>query len=94
VAIDKSSANNLLTLSQQKTKVGAAGTHGESGRKSNGEMQCVWALIDCGATSIFMTLRRFNQLGISHQAAHIITLAMTGGMMQHAKNSRKTQITV
>jgi len=29
-----------------------------------------------------------------YQAAHIITLAMTGGVMQHAKDSRKTWITV
>jgi len=62
--------------------------------KINGEMQRVRALIACGATSIFMTPRLLKRLGISHQAAHIITLAMTGGVMQHAKDSRKTRITV
>jgi len=38
--------------------------------------------------------RLFKRLGISHQAAHITTLAMTGGAMQHAQESRKTRITV
>jgi hypothetical protein len=33
-AINKSSANELPTLSQQKTKVGGAGTNGDSGRSS------------------------------------------------------------
>jgi len=56
-AIDKSSANNLWTLSQQKTKVGGAGTNGDSGwniqiQDRNGEMQRVRAHIDCGATRI------------------------------------------
>jgi hypothetical protein len=40
------------------------------------------------------TLRLSKRLGISHQAALITTLAMTGGVMQHAKDSRKTRITV
>jgi len=48
--------------------------------------------IDCGATSVFMTPRLLKRSG--YQAAHIITLAMTGGVMQHAKDSRKTRITV
>jgi len=33
-AINQSSANELSTLSQQKTKVGGAGTNGDSGRSS------------------------------------------------------------
>ena len=57
-------------------------------------MQCVRAIVDCGATSIFMTPRLLKRLGISHQAALITTLAMTGGVIQHAKDSRKTRITV
>jgi len=32
-AINKSSANDLSTLSQQTTKVGSAGANGDSGRK-------------------------------------------------------------
>ena len=45
-----------------------------------GEMQRVRALIDCGATSIFMAPRLLKQLGISHEAAHIITLSLDGGV--------------
>ena len=130
-AIDKSCANDLSSLSQQKTKVGGACTNGDSGRSStpsdltriisrpweregknvksisirhrntrfgkhsswstipdrSGEMQCIRAIVDCGATSIFMTPRLPKWLGISHQAALITTLAMTGGVMQHAKDT-------
>ena len=58
-------------------------------------MQRAWTLIDCGATSLFMAPRLLKLLGISHQAAHITTLGMNGGVMQHAKDSRKkTWITV
>jgi hypothetical protein len=58
-------------------------------------MQRVRALIDSGATSIFMTPRLLKRLGISHQAAHITTLGLNGGVMQHAKDSRKkTRISV
>jgi hypothetical protein len=60
----------------------------------HGEMQCVRGLIDCGATSIFMPPRLPKKLGISHEAAHITTLGLCGQIMQHAKNSGKTSITV
>jgi len=78
---------------------GGAGNNGDSGREStipdrNGEMQCVQAIVDCSATSIFMTPRLLKRLGISHQVAHITALAMTGDVMQHANDSRKTRITV
>jgi hypothetical protein len=63
-------------------------------RDRNGEMQRVRALIDCSATSIFMAPRLLKRLGISHEAAHITTLGLNGGVMQHAKDSRKTRITV
>jgi hypothetical protein len=63
-------------------------------RDRNGEMQPLRALIDCGATSIFMAPRLLKRLGISHEAAHITTLGLNGGVMQHAKDSRKTRITV
>jgi hypothetical protein len=53
-AIDKSSANDPVSLSHKKTN-GGVSTHGDSRRKSNGEMQRVRALIDCGGTGIFMT---------------------------------------
>jgi hypothetical protein len=63
-------------------------------RDRNGKMQRVRALIDCGATSIFMAPRLLKRLGISHEAAHITTLSLDGGVMQHATNSRKTRITM
>jgi hypothetical protein len=60
---------SFVTQQLNKT-IGAAGTHGDSGRKSNGEMQRVQALIDCGATSIFMTLRILKGLRISGGTHH------------------------
>jgi len=63
-------------------------------RDRNGEMQRVRALIDCGATSIFMAPRLLKRLGISHEAAHITTLILDGGVTQHPKASRKTRITM
>jgi hypothetical protein len=41
-----------------------------------------------------MTPRLFKRHGISHQAAHITTHEMTGGVMQYSKDSRKTRVTV
>jgi hypothetical protein len=61
---------------------------------SNCEMQCIWALINCGTTSLFMALRLLTRLGMSYMVAHITTLGLNGGVMQHANDSQKTQITV
>ena len=85
--------STILWHSASKIICGVS-AHSDSGRESNSEMQRVRALFDCGATSIIMTPRLHNWLGISHLAALITILAMTGGVMQHAKDSRKTQITV
>ena len=63
-------------------------------RDKTGEMQHVRALIDCGATSILMSPRLLKRLGISHEAAHITTVGLNRGVMQHAKDSRMTRITV
>jgi len=63
-------------------------------RDKHGEMQRVRALIDCGATTIFMASRLLKKLGISHEAAHTTTLGLGGQIMQHAKDSRRTSITV
>jgi hypothetical protein len=35
-----------------------------------------------------------KRLGMSHKAAHITTLGLNERMMQHAKDSKKMQITV
>jgi hypothetical protein len=61
-------------------------------RDRNGEMPPICALINCRPTSIFMAPRLLKQLGISHDAAHITTLGLNGGVMQHAKNIRMTRI--
>ena len=82
------------STTEEARTFGGTGTHDDSGRKSNGKMQPVQALIDCGASSIFMTVRLLKWLRISYQAVHIITLAMTGGVMQYAKDSRTMRITV
>jgi len=63
-------------------------------RERNGGMQRVLVLIDCGATSIVMAPRLLKRLGISNEAAHITTLGLNRRVMQHAKDSRKTWITV
>jgi hypothetical protein len=63
-------------------------------RDRNGEIQLVQALIDCGETSICMAPWLLKRLGISHEAAHISTLGLNGGVMQQAKDSRKTRIMV
>jgi len=58
------------------------------------EMQFARAIVHGSATSIGMIPRLFKRLGIPHQAARIVTLSLTAGVMQHAKDSRKTRITV
>jgi hypothetical protein len=60
----------------------------------NGKSQSVRALIDYGATSIFMAPRLLKRHRISHEAAHITALSLEGGVMQHAKDNRKTRITI
>jgi len=63
-------------------------------RDRNCKMQCLRALIECGATTILMAPSLLMWLGMSREAAHITTLDLHGGVMQHAKDSRKTRITV
>jgi hypothetical protein len=57
-------------------------------------MQRVRALIDCGATSIFMALRLRKQLGLADKPAYVTTLGLNGHVMAHASESRKTMFTV
>jgi len=63
-------------------------------RDGNGEMQPVWALIDCGATSIFMAPRPRKRLGLADEPAYVTTLGLNGQVMAHASDSRKTAFTV
>jgi len=63
-------------------------------RDGSGEMQRVRALIDCGATSIFMTPRLRKRLGLADEPAYVTTLGLNGHAMAHASESRKTTFTV
>jgi len=63
-------------------------------RDGSGEMQRVRALIDCGATSIFMTPRLRKQLGLADEPAYVTTLVLNGHVMTHASESQKTMFTV
>jgi hypothetical protein len=57
-------------------------------------MQRVRALIDCGATSIFMAPRLRTRLGLADEPAYVMTLGLYGHVMAHASDSRKTTFTV
>jgi len=61
-------------------------------RDLHGEMQCVRALIDRGATSIFMAPRLLSTLGLPHEAAHKTTLGLNRQVMEHARDSWKPTI--
>jgi hypothetical protein len=54
----------------------------------------VKALIDCGATSIFASPRLIEMLGLQTQQAHTTTYGLDGKVMSHAKDSRKTRLSV
>jgi len=55
-------------------------------------MQRVWALIDCGTTSIIMAPRVLRKLGLPHEVAHTTSLGLNGQVMDHARDSRKMTI--
>jgi len=63
-------------------------------RDGNGEMQRTLALIDSGATSIFMSPRLRKWLGLVDDPAYVTTLGLNGQVMAHASYSRKTAFTV
>jgi len=63
-------------------------------RDGNGEMQPVRPLIDCGATSIFMSPRLRTRLGLADEPAYITILGLNGQVIAHASDSRKTAFTV
>jgi hypothetical protein len=63
-------------------------------RDGSGEMQRMRALIDCGATSLFMAPRLRKRLGLADEPAYVTTLGLDGQIMAHASESRKTTFTV
>jgi hypothetical protein len=58
------------------------------------EMQQVRAVIDCGATSIFMAPRLRKRLGLADEPAYVMTLGLNCQLIAHASESRKTAFTV
>jgi predicted aspartyl protease len=54
----------------------------------------VKALIDCGATSIFASPKLIEILGLQTQQAHTTIYGLDGNVMSHAKDSRKTRLSV
>jgi len=63
-------------------------------RDQHGQLQRIRALIDCGATSIFISPQLLNRLGLPHDTAHITTHGFDGQVIAHARESRKTVMTV
>ena len=57
-------------------------------------MQRVRALIDCGATIIFMAPRLRQRLGLADETAYFRTVDPNGQVMAHASDSRKMAFTV
>jgi len=57
-------------------------------------MERVRALIDCGATTIFMALRLRERLGLADKPAYVTTLGLNGQVMDHPRDSRRTAFTV
>jgi hypothetical protein len=56
----------------------------------------VKALIECGATSIFASPRLIARLGLELQTqqAHTTAYGLDGNIMAHARDSRKTRLSV
>jgi len=60
----------------------------------SGEMQRVRALMDCGATSIFLTLSLQIRLGLADEPPYVTTPGLNGHRMAHTSESRNTTFTV
>jgi hypothetical protein len=60
----------------------------------HGNRTRVKALIDCGATSIFASPKLIEILGLQTQQAHNTTDRLDGNVMSHAKDSRKSRLSV
>jgi len=63
-------------------------------RYQHGELQRIQALIDCGASSICISPELLNRLGLPHEAAHITTHDLDGQVTTHARELRKTTMTI
>jgi len=56
----------------------------------HGELQWIWALVDCSTTSMVKSPPLLNRLGLPCDAAHITTHGLEGQMMVHAHEGCKT----
>jgi len=63
-------------------------------RNIHGNMQRVKALIDCGATSIFISPSLLRKLELRHEPAFTSTQGLNGQVMMSAKESRKASLLV
>ena len=63
-------------------------------RDAHGDMQRLRALIDCGATSIFMAPRLQRRLGIRDKPALTAMVSLDGRVMVETKDSWKATISV
>jgi hypothetical protein len=63
-------------------------------RNIHGNMQRVKALIDCSATSIFISPSLLRKLELPHEPAFISTQGLNGQVMMSAKESRKASLLV
>jgi hypothetical protein len=68
--------------------------HEVSVQDTQGNWIRVKALLDCGATSIFALPWLVARLGLETEHAHITTYGLDGGVLAHARDSRKTRLAV
>jgi hypothetical protein len=62
-------------------------------KDSRGRVKRVVALVDCGATSIFVSPRLVEKLGLSTEKANIATLGIDGKVLESRDDSRKVELT-
>jgi hypothetical protein len=68
--------------------------HEVSVQDTQGNWIRVKTLLDCGATSIFASPWLVVRLGLETEHAHITTYGLDGGVLAHARDSRKTCLAV
>ena len=61
---------------------------------ASGKMVTVMALIDCGATSIFISPKLVRSLGLETSPTYITTLGLGGAILAHARDSRRVRTTM
>ena len=61
---------------------------------ASGKMVTVMALIDCGATSIFISPKLVRSLGLETSPAYITTLGLGGAILARARDSRCMRTTM